>query len=285
MRHALNMAIMASGGLSCAAIKETRPLIKEPHAEVAEGTMCGFEFPGQTMVRAALERHPAMVQEILTDSCLPCHNGTANDRRHAGGAEVRVHHNQNRRHLRPERHLRHMGIMSVLQVLKWKVCHPDMCIYILLFPALNFSILMHMATMASMIQILCDISWLMKEDPQVSTLSAAWKCSWHLFCRREHPIERTWQWRCTKIERNGIFEYYYYLLLADTLKYILKNIFVQIIKEQCSDQGKCRWKWWNCCQNTMTDILCQIQFLYIADTPVAQWASTEHQRFLVLHLG
>ena len=31
---------------------------------------------------------------------------------------------------------------------------------------------------------------------------------------------------------------YYYLQLADTVMYILKDIFVRITKEQCSDQGE-----------------------------------------------
>jgi len=34
------------------------------------------------------------------------------------------------------------------------------------------------------------------------------------------------------------FWVYYYLQLVDTLKYILKDIFMCIIKEQYSDQGK-----------------------------------------------
>jgi hypothetical protein len=33
-----------------------------------------------------------------------------------------------------------------------------------------------------------------------------------------------------------LFGVYYYPELADTVKYILKNIFICIIKEQCSDQ-------------------------------------------------
>jgi len=35
---------------------------------------------------------------------------------------------------------------------------------------------------------------------------------------------------------------YYYLQLADTAKYFLKDIFICIIKEQCSDQGESKWK-------------------------------------------
>jgi len=35
---------------------------------------------------------------------------------------------------------------------------------------------------------------------------------------------------------------YWYLQSADTVKYILKDIFLCIIKEQCSDQGESKWK-------------------------------------------
>ena len=35
----------------------------------------------------------------------------------------------------------------------------------------------------------------------------------------------------------------------------------------------------------MNDGLCQIKWLHIVDTPVAQWASTERQKFLVVYFG
>ena len=39
------------------------------------------------------------------------------------------------------------------------------------------------------------------------------------------------------------FWVYYYLQLADSVMYILKDIFIRIIKEQCSDEGERKWKW------------------------------------------
>jgi hypothetical protein len=57
---------------------------------------------------------------------------------------------------------------------KQTVCHPAMCIYILRFPVLDFSIMIHMPWIASMIKIIFRISWLMMVHPQVSTISAAW---------------------------------------------------------------------------------------------------------------
>jgi len=44
-----------------------------------------------------------------------------------------------------------------------------------------------------------------------------------------------------RMERD--FWVYYYLQLADTLKYILKDIFICIIKQQCSDEGESTWTW------------------------------------------
>jgi len=74
---ALNMAKMAKGGFSRATIEETQFLIKEPRAEVQEGKKQGVEFPGHENVKAAMDRHPAMLRENQTDCCLPCQSGTA----------------------------------------------------------------------------------------------------------------------------------------------------------------------------------------------------------------
>jgi len=79
MRLALNMVKMAKGGFSCTAIEETQYLIQKPRAEVREEKQCGVEFPGHTKVKAAIERHPAMLCHNQTAGCLPCQNGTANN--------------------------------------------------------------------------------------------------------------------------------------------------------------------------------------------------------------
>jgi len=76
---------------------------------------------------------------------------------------------------------------------------------------------------------------------------------------------------------------YYYPQLAGTLKYILKDIFICIIKEQFSDEGESTWRGYKGCQNTINDILGQIKWLHIVGTPMAKWASTERQQFLVVH--
>jgi len=77
MRLALNMAKMAKEGYLHAAIEETQQLTNNPRAEVREETKRGVEFPGHKMVKAAIERHPAMVFKNHTAGWLPCQNGTA----------------------------------------------------------------------------------------------------------------------------------------------------------------------------------------------------------------
>jgi len=77
MRLALNMAKMAKEGFLRAAIEETKYLIEKPRAEVREEKKRGVEFPGHEKVKAAIQRHPAMLGQNQTSGCLPCQNGTA----------------------------------------------------------------------------------------------------------------------------------------------------------------------------------------------------------------
>jgi len=75
------------------------------------------------------------------------------------------------------------------------------------------------------------------------TLSAAWKYHWHWFWRWQQPLKRIREWRRELIETNRSLEYYHYLQSPDTLKYILEDIFICTIKEQCSNKRKGRWRW------------------------------------------
>jgi len=77
VRLAMKMAKMAKGGFSRAGIKYTQFLIKQPRAEVQEEKERGVESLGHQNVEAAMERHPDMLRENQTDSCLPCQNGIA----------------------------------------------------------------------------------------------------------------------------------------------------------------------------------------------------------------
>jgi hypothetical protein len=91
MSLALNMAKMAKQGFLRAAIEETKYLIKNPRAKVREEKKRGVEFTGHKKVKAAIQRHPAMLLHSQTSGCLPCQNGTAKNpqtrwRRKATGA-------------------------------------------------------------------------------------------------------------------------------------------------------------------------------------------------------
>ena len=77
--------------------------------------------------------------------------------------------------------------------------------------------------------------------------------------------------------------YYYSPEFLSTVKYILKDIFICINKEQCSDQEEHEWKREKGCPIILNDGLHQIQWLHNVDTPVAKWASTERQWFLVMY--
>jgi len=68
---------MAKEGFSRAAIEETKYLIKKQRAEVREEKKQGVEFPGHKKVKAAIQRHLAMLRQNQTSGCLPCQNGTA----------------------------------------------------------------------------------------------------------------------------------------------------------------------------------------------------------------
>jgi len=77
MSLALNMAKMAKEGFLCAAIEETKYLIKKPHAEVREEKKRSVEFPRHKKVKAAIQRPPAMLRHNQKSGCLRCQNGTA----------------------------------------------------------------------------------------------------------------------------------------------------------------------------------------------------------------
>jgi len=169
-------------GFSCAIIEKTQYLMKKPRAEVWEEKKWGVGMFGHEKVKSAIQRHPAMLRQNQTNTCLPCHNAPSTIHRHAGGWRQCTHLHlantvslhQSQHHLHPKHHLRPPVTIRALKGPKSTICHSDMLIYTLLFPSLNYSHLMHMHRIASRIQNIIQICWLMKEQPLVSTLSAVW---------------------------------------------------------------------------------------------------------------
>jgi hypothetical protein len=71
MRLALNMAKMAKGVFSRAALEEMQYQIKKPRGDVREEKKRGVEFAGHKKVKAAIARHLAMLRQNHTPGCLP----------------------------------------------------------------------------------------------------------------------------------------------------------------------------------------------------------------------
>jgi hypothetical protein len=77
MQLGLTMPKIAKGGFSDAVIEEKQQLNIKPGSKDREGKKRGVKFAGHQKVKAAVERHPAMVYKNHTARCLPCQNGTA----------------------------------------------------------------------------------------------------------------------------------------------------------------------------------------------------------------
>jgi len=78
MRRVLHVAKIAKESFSHGALEETQLLIKNPRVEVREEKKLGVEIPGDQKVKAAIERHAAILRQNHTDTavCLPSQNGT-----------------------------------------------------------------------------------------------------------------------------------------------------------------------------------------------------------------
>ena len=76
MHLALNTAKMVKGGFSRTAIEETQYLIKKHCVKVREEKKRSVELPGHKMLKAVIERHPAMLHQNKMVRFLSCQNGT-----------------------------------------------------------------------------------------------------------------------------------------------------------------------------------------------------------------
>ena len=61
MRLAVNVSEMATECCSRGAIEEKQFLIRKPRSQVREEKQRGVGFPRHEKVKAAMERHPAMI--------------------------------------------------------------------------------------------------------------------------------------------------------------------------------------------------------------------------------
>jgi len=88
-----------------------------------------------------------------------------------------------------------------------------------------------------------NIHWLVHYLPRGHAADIQFRDKTSLLSELDCDDEHWWN------ERD--FWVYYYLQLADTWKYILKDIFIWIVKEQCSDEGEITWRRYKGCQTTI----------------------------------
>jgi len=161
---ALNMANMAKEGFSRSAIEGMQHLIKKPRGEVREEKKWSVEFPGHNKVKAAIERHPAMVCKNQMDGCLSCQNGTAKYPQTCWKCNGKGAPPPRRATPRPGT----PPVPSVHNESSETDGVPPTYVYIHTpLPSARF-----LSRIACTIQIVFQICWLMMVHPQVSTQSA-----------------------------------------------------------------------------------------------------------------
>jgi len=121
---------LTTGGISRAAIAERLYPIKKPRADVREEKKWGELFPGHEQVKAAIERHPAMLPHNHPDGCYPCQNCTARNPQTRRRCKETGALPPDQRYLCLELHPSHPPILRELKVPKSSICGPDMYIHL-----------------------------------------------------------------------------------------------------------------------------------------------------------
>jgi len=146
MRLAINMARMAKGGFSHAAIEETQYRMKKLHAEVRDEKKQGVEIYGCERRRLRYnDARLCFIQTKQTDAFL-AKMARQSICSHPGGAKERVHLrladtdslHQIRCHSRQEYHLSQPVRPREHKGPKVTIYHPEMCINTLHFPNVQF---------------------------------------------------------------------------------------------------------------------------------------------------
>jgi len=256
MHLALNMAKIVNGGFWRAAIEETHYLIKNARTKVHEEKKRGVEFSGHAKVKVAIERHPAMLRQNQTDGWLPCTNRIAKNphtcwRRKGTGAPPPEQHRQMTPEPMPPLPKMPPQPGTPPAPRGSNAWAPNSQIvnvpsrYTYLHKALPCAELFTHDASAQDSQNHTDYDPDMLTDKGTAT-------GWHTICcvvTQLTVILKTTAayWAnlavMTSIDRKERdFEVYYHLQLADTVKYIIKDIFICIIKVKWSDQEESQWK-------------------------------------------
>jgi hypothetical protein len=147
------------------------------------------------------------------------HDGYPNEQAHLNptDADTRL---QRRHQFSPQCHLAQLVSIPKLNFPKLSICHSDMRIHLFNLPVLNLGLSVYRPRIASTIQMLMQICWLIKEHTPVSRLSAVWQCRWQQLWTPQQPDEWTCKWLWSLIEKHEILEIiitYLYVLLMNNV--------------------------------------------------------------------
>jgi len=268
MRLCLNMAKMAKGGFSHAAIEETQLLIKNPQADALDEMNHRAQFHGHNNVHGAMVRHSAMLHECQSDGCLPWHNGTALNLQtrwmlNGTGTPALDWLRQSTPELTPHP----PGIPSLppadnheAQDSEIEGVPPG---YLYICTALLCSRIGNRDEYTDNRKRDEDFSPDLLTDEGPATGLYTVRC---VMMQLTTILKMTAAYCANltvKMSNHGMqwnFWVYYYLQLADTLKSLLKDLFICIIREQCIDEWESIWRQYKSCLNTSNAILCQIKW-------------------------
>jgi hypothetical protein len=142
---------IAKGGFSTTTPEGIQLLNKKPYTKVQEENKWAVELPGPRTVKTAIEKHLAMVPANHVDGCRRQDHGTACTLLTCWQCNGTGAHPPEPEPRPLECHPCPLVPIKELKVLKSKVCHLDMCKYILHFPTLNYSVLTHLRMIANAI--------------------------------------------------------------------------------------------------------------------------------------
>jgi len=250
MLQELSMAKRAKGGFSHTAEEEMRSLTRSPCAEVSAEKKPAVGFPGQRKAKAAIDRHPAMLRQNHTDRWLPGQPGTTKNlqtrwRRKATGAPPPDRHRQpipepteplpamppvppganESAHISHSHNLPPGYVYSHASLPSTQFSNPDAYAQDSQHDNdYNPDMLTDDVPSTGYYTICCVV---MQLTFILQTRAAFWV---------NLQVRMSIDWK----ERD--IWVYCYLQLADTVKCIVKVIFICIIKEQCSDEAESKWR-------------------------------------------
>jgi len=261
---------MANREDSCAAMEKVQQLIKKPRAECQEEMKQGVEFSGHHKVKAAIERHPAMVIENHIDGFLPCQHDPGKGPQTCCGWKRLGEHRSALAPPPPVTPPAPPGNSEGRECSNIDGVPPR---YVDIHTSFLYALLYNLDAYAKDRKRNTDLIPDLLTNERSSTGLYAVSCV-VMQLTSILQTKAAFSWNLTAkmiiVKREWIFEYYHCLQLADTFTYILKDILICINKEKCSDRGVSTRTGWNGCHKAVSDILCHSVWLHIVYTSVAE---------------